>query len=100
MSFFGGASSQGTAAVPADMQARKEEMMDRIRQELAVANAQTLINEKWERVGVERKRSSGNDDLPRASREQVRVSVVLRLPIRRRADEPNRHHRFGASETL
>lgn len=42
MSFFGGASNVTSA--PSDMQARKEEMKQRISQELAVANAQTLIN--------------------------------------------------------
>lgn len=42
MSFFSGASNVTSA--PSDMQARKEEMKQRISQELAVANAQTLIN--------------------------------------------------------
>ncbi|GHJ86580.1 hypothetical protein NliqN6_2982 [Naganishia liquefaciens] len=42
MSFFGGASNPTSS--PSDMQARKEEMKQRISQELAVANAQTLIN--------------------------------------------------------
>lgn len=38
-SFFG-----GNAASSSDMQAKKEEVKNRIAQELAVANAQTLIN--------------------------------------------------------
>ena len=42
MSFFSGASNPTSS--PSDMQARKEEMKQRISQELAVANAQTLIN--------------------------------------------------------
>jgi hypothetical protein len=41
MSFFSGSSA---TSAPSDMQARKEEMKQRISQELAVANAQTLIN--------------------------------------------------------
>lgn len=43
-SFFGGGSSAATAAGASDMLAKKEEMKQRIAQELAIANAQQLIN--------------------------------------------------------
>lgn len=47
-SFFGGGSSSSSS--PSEMQSRKDAMKDQITRELAVANAQQLINKMNENV--------------------------------------------------